>query len=372
MAILNENLFPAILNSINHPLLIVAENGLVVYANAASEGFFEMSAPILRRQKIDDIVNFDSPLLALIEQVFQKNIAVNEYEIQFEIPRLQKAKIVDIQANPMDETGGEMMAGSGQKLISLMFTERNMANMIESHILSRNATKSIANMADILAHEIKNPLSGIRGAAQLLGATASSDDKSLTQLICDETDRICNLIDQMEQFSYGKIPEFEDINLHLLIDHVKKLAENGFGKRVTFIEIYDPSLPLISGNKDQLIQILLNLIKNACEALENVPNPTITITTAYKVGLKMKLPNRDKLLSLPFQLTIEDNGQGINSEALPHIYDAFISNKIGGKGLGLALVAKLVTDHSAVIDYIGDKSGAKFRILFPLLGQQKD
>lgn len=362
---MDENLYPALLNAIAHPLLIVSEAGQINYVNSAAENFFEMGAPILLRQKISNLVLFGSPLLTLIEQVFKNHVAINEYEIQFEIPRLHATKIVDIQAKLLEISTNDI----GERQMSIMFIERGMANMIESQISSRNATKSISNMAEILAHEIKNPLSGIRGAAQLLGATANSDDKALTSLICDETDRICNLIDQMEQFSDGRLPEFESINIHVLIDHVKKLAANGFGKHVKFVEHYDPSLPQISGNKDQLIQILLNLVKNACEALEDVPNATIKISTAYKAGLKLKVPNRDKPLSLPFELTIEDNGNGIDAAFIPHIYDAFVTNKKGGKGLGLALVAKLVADHSAVIDYVGDKSGAKFRILFPLLSK---
>ena len=363
----NETLYPSLLNAIAHPLLIISEAGELEYVNSAAEHFFKMSATILLRQNISDLVTFDSPLLHLIKQVFDKQVAVNEYEIQFEIPRLQLTKIVDIQSSLLENTSDDEPI----KNMSIMFIERGMANMIESQILSRNTTKSISNMAEILAHEIKNPLSGIRGAAQLLGATADTDDKALTTLICDETDRICNLIDQMEQFSEGRLPEFDSINLHTLIDHVKKLAENGFGKHVQFVEHYDPSLPQISGNKDELIQILLNLIKNACEAIEDVPNAKIKITTAYKAGLKLKIAGREKPLSLPYELTIEDNGKGISAEFLPHIYDAFVTNKAGGKGLGLALVAKLVADHSAVIDYIGDKSGAKFRILFPLLDEGK-
>lgn len=364
---IEKNLYPALLNAIAHPLLIISESGQIEYVNSATENFFEMSAPILLRKNISKLVLFGSPLLALIAQVFEKHIAVNEYEIQFEIPRLHVTKIVDIQASLLDRISTD----KDGRLMSLMFIERGVANMIESHILSRNATKSISSMAEILAHEIKNPLSGIRGAAQLLGATANSDDKSLTNLICTETDRICNLIDQMEQFSDGRLPEFAPINVHLLIDHVKKLAQNGFGKHVKFVEHYDPSLPQISGNQDQIIQILLNLIKNACEALKDVPNATIKITTAYKTGLKLKVPNRDKLISLPFELTIEDNGAGIDANLIPHIYDAFVTNKKGGKGLGLALVAKLVADHSAVIDYVGNRSGAKFRILFPFLTNEK-
>ncbi len=362
-----SSLYPSLLNAIAHPVLIVSETGQIKYVNAAAENFFEMSAPILRRQKIKDLLMFDNPLLSLISKVFEKHVAVNEYEVQFEMPRSKAPKIIDIQACLLEYSSNI----TDEKNLSLMFIERGMANMIESQILSRHSTKSISNMAEILAHEIKNPLSGIRGAAQLLGATANSDDKALTTLICDETDRICNLIDQMEQFSDGRLPEFSSINLHLLIDHVKKIAENGFGKHVKFIENYDPSLPSIRGNKDQLIQILLNLIKNACEAIADIPNPTIKISTAYKTGLKLKVPSRDELLILPFELTIEDNGAGIKTEYLPHIYDAFVTNKVGGKGLGLALVAKLVADHGAVIDYVGAKAGAKFRILFPLLKEEQ-
>ena len=146
-----------------------------------------------------------------------------------------------------------------------MLQERTIADKMDRQLTHRGAARSVSALAAMLAHEIKNPLSGIRGAAQLLEQSAGDDDRTLTRLICDEADRIVKLVDRMEVFSDERPVEREPVNIHVVLDHVKRLAQSGFARRIKFIENYDPSLPPVFANRDQLIQVFLNLVKNAAE-----------------------------------------------------------------------------------------------------------
>jgi two-component system nitrogen regulation sensor histidine kinase GlnL len=218
----------------------------------------------------------------------------------------------------------------------------------------------------MLAHEVKNPLSGIRGAAQLLDDNVSSaDDRQLTQLIVDETDRICALVDRMEVFSDSRPLERGAVNIHQVLEHVRRVAQNGFARRVRITERYDPSLPPVLGNRDQLVQVFLNLIKNAAEAVPE-EGGDIAITTAYQHGMRLAVPGSDKRVHLPLVVSIEDNGAGIPDDLRPHLFDPFVTTKQGGTGLGLALVAKLIGEHGGVIEFDSQPRRTVFRVMLPL------
>lgn len=141
----------------------------------------------------------------------------------------------------------------------------------------------------MLAHEIKNPLSGIRGAAQLLESSVPPEDRSLTRLICDETDRIVSLVDRMEIFSDERPVDRTSINIHSVLDHVKAIAQAGFARHLKITESYDPSLPPVFANRDQLVQVFLNLIKNAAEAVGDRADGEIQLTTAYRPGIRLSV-----------------------------------------------------------------------------------
>ncbi|MBT5186076.1 MAG: GHKL domain-containing protein, partial [Kordiimonadaceae bacterium] len=192
----------------------------------------------------------------------------------------------------------------------------------------------------------------------------SAEDKPLTDLICEEVDRICTLVDRMEVFTDHRQLEQSEINIHSILEHVKKLAENGFGKHVEFIEYYDPSLPNTLGDRGQLIQVFLNLLKNACEAVSEVSGK-ITMTTAYRQGVRVAAPGSDKLLRLPLEICIIDNGAGIAEEIKAQIFDPFVTTKKAGTGLGLALVAKIIGDHGGIIECENKADTTVFRILLP-------
>ena len=344
----------AILEAYPSPILLLGRADQVLYANPAAEQFFDTGASHLCKQSLSDLVPFGSPVLSLVDEARRKLVIMSEYEVEVGLPRLRK-RMVNVTASPVTDQPGAIV---------LTLQENSIASKMDRQWTHRGAARSVTGMAAVLAHEVKNPLSGIRGAAQLLEQNAAPEDRTLTQLICDEADRIVGIVERMEMFSDKPI-ERSAVNIHRVLERVRGVAENGFASGVRFIEHYDPSLPAVHGNFDQLVQVFLNLVKNAAEAAPD-RGGEITISTAFRHGISVAIPGSRTRLKLPIEVSIQDNGSGVPEDLVPYLFDPFVTTKPKGSGLGLALVAKIIGDHGGIVECDTLPKGTLFRVMLPM------
>jgi two-component system, NtrC family, nitrogen regulation sensor histidine kinase GlnL len=348
----------AVLAALPAPVIVIDRDGKICMVNPAAEQFFGSSATALYETAFSALVALRSPVLALIDAVWRVGNTMSEYDIPLEGPRFG-SRTVTIQAAP---------AGDAADQLILILHERSMVNKLHRQLTHRSAARSITAMAAMLAHEVKNPLSGIRGAAQLLERDADQDGRELTRLICDETDRIVALVDRMEAFSDHQPIHREAVNIHEVLERVRKLAQSGFARDARFIEEYDPSLPPVHGNRDLLVQVFLNIIKNAAEALPNTDGEVI-LSTAYRHGLRLAGSGGGARRHLPLMVAVTDNGAGIPEDLRANLFDPFVTGKRNGTGLGLALVAKVIGDHGGVIEFDSQPRRTVFRVFLPVVAQ---
>jgi two-component system, NtrC family, nitrogen regulation sensor histidine kinase GlnL len=356
---LGEQFPSAILDSLSEAVVVVDSTGLIHYANLAAEQFFGVGRARLVSHQLTEFVPEDTPLFSLLEQVQTTGGAVAENGVTLSSPRLGN-RFCALRLSPIVESDG---------LVAVSLVEQSIARSIDRQMSNRSAARSVSALAAMLAHEVKNPLSGIRGAAQLLEQSVPDGERELTNLICEETDRIVALVDRMEAFADGRPVERGPLNIHQVLNHVLRLSQNGFGKNVRFVESYDPSLPDVYGDRDQLIQVFLNLVKNACEAPGDGERE-IELSTAFRHGLRLTVPGQQARVNLPLVVSVHDNGGGVSDEIRSHLFDAFVTNKPTGTGLGLALVAKIVNDHGGAIEYDSEPGRTTFRVMLPLQAPQ--
>lgn len=347
-----------VVNALPLPVLTIGPNDDVLGANQAAEAFFDLSLRVLRRQRFADLVPYDSPAFGLLDEVRRRGSAVSEHRVDLASPRYGTERRVDVFATPIGEDGS----------VVLLFQERTIADKMDRQLTHRGAARSLTALGAMLAHEIKNPLSGIRGAAQLLEPSLGDEDRMLTRLICDETDRIVGLVERMELFGDERPVDRGPVNVHGVLDHVRRLASSGFARHIRFAEAYDPSLPPVHGNRDQLVQIFLNLVKNAAEAIgPDTLDGEIVLSTAFRAGVRLEMPgSRGGKIALPIEVSIQDNGPGVPADMLPHLFDPFVTTKANGSGLGLALVAKIVGGHGGAVECDPAPRRTTFRVLLPI------
>jgi two-component system nitrogen regulation sensor histidine kinase GlnL len=344
----------AVLSALPVPVVVLDAENRFLSANPAAEQFFQLSASSLAQQRLSDLIPPDTRLFALVDQVRSQDAPVSDHDLTLESPRLHRTGVAAHGA-PLPELAGAVV---------LTLQDGSKAQKLDRQLNFRGAARGASAMAAMLAHEVKNPLSGIRGAAQLLEQAASEDDRELCVLIQDEADRIRTLVERMEMFSERPI-ERGVVNIHEVLDHVRRIASRGFASHLRITEDYDPSLPSVWGNRDFLVQILLNLVKNAAEAVDP-QGGEIQLSTAYHHGVRIAIPGSRERVHVPLQVSVRDNGPGIDEDIRATLWEPFVTTKRGGQGLGLAMVAKLVADQGALIECDSRPGRTIFRLSLPM------
>ena len=346
-----------------NPVFVLDRDDRFIYLNQAAEIFFQSSQMMLLRTSLASLIPADSNFLSMVSRARAQATSVGDQGVEFAGPKIG-LKLINVQITPF---------GDAEPRLLVCIQERALAERLRGQSLFRGAARSIAAMAALLAHEVKNPLAGIKGAAQLLEADlvdASGDangdvnGQSLTRMIVEESDRVAALLDRMEGFAGGANLVLAPVNIHEILDHCLNLAQASYGAHTTIRRSYDPSLPLVNGHRDLLIQAFINIIKNASEATDS--NGEIVIKTSYSQGRRLTFAAVDGGSYAPVQVEVIDNGAGISEELRDHIFDPFVSGRSGGSGLGLTMVASVIADHGAMIDVESVPGQTVFRMNFPI------
>ena len=344
----------AIWASIPLPALLIDAAGLIQDVNAPAEIFLNASAKSLIGQPLLDRLSIDAPMEDALARVIQHDSPL--FISEADLTTGERAPVqCALQLAPVQDHPG---------FILMLISPREIADRLGRAMHVTSAAKSAIGMAEMLAHEIKNPLAGISGAAQLLAMGLAGEDLELTDLIVEETHRIVKLLEQVEQFGNLRPPARKAVNLHDALDRARRSAIVGYGAAMQITEDYDPSLPPTFADPDQLMQVFLNLLKNASEAA-GTAGGHIRLRTFYDHSLR-RLRKDGTAATLPLQVEIMDDGPGIPPEIAADIFEPFVSGRENGTGLGLALVSKIISDHDGWISVDSVPGRTVFRISLPL------
>lgn len=335
------------------PAFLIDGEDRIEEINPAAEQFMNASAKSLRGQPLWDRLLVDAPLDSAFARV-----------------RTNRAQLF---VNDVDVTAGDRppfhcslqiapLADDPARVL-LTLTSREIAERLERAHSVKSAAKSAIGMAEMLAHEIKNPLAGIAGAAQLLSMSLKGDDLEMTDLIVEETRRIVKLLEQVEQFGNLRPPVKKAVNIHDILDRARKSALVGFAAHMTIAEDYDPSLPPTWADADQLLQVFQNLLKNAAEA--SPKGGTIRLRTAYDLALRLRRTDGAGV-ALPLVVEVADDGPGLPAAIAEDIFEPFVSGRENGTGLGLALVSRIVSEHQGWISVESAPGRTVFRLSLPV------
>jgi two-component system nitrogen regulation sensor histidine kinase GlnL len=335
---MTENIYENIWGALPFPTFVVTSKGQVTHVNAAAELLVSESQRQMKTKRISQLFSRDSIILSTVNQAIKDTGSVTQYNVDVAI--IGKAAIpCNVYVNFLN---------SDQSSIMLIVQPTGVAQKMSQSLTNLSAARSVTAMAAMLAHEIRNPLAGISGAAQLLAMNANTEDVELSEMISQEAKRIGQLVDRVEHFGDQRPMDVKPVNIHDVLDRAQRAAKAGYAAHLSFTVEYDPSLPDAAGDADQLLQVFQNLIKNAAEAIEG-GRGKIKVRTSYNSGVKLAMQG-NKTQNLPLQIEIIDNGCGVSSSLISEIFDPFVTSKSNGTGLGLSLVSKIIAAHGGLIE----------------------
>ncbi len=336
-----------LLASLPLPCLVLDADNRVEQLNSAAEDLLQRSENALQGQSLDLVLDNSRGILTRVATARRRQARVREAHVEV-LVLSQVPRLVSVDLSPMEH---------GRWLL-LLIPEAPETPFGCAHDL-KSRSGSLTAMAGMLAHEINNPLAAIRGAAQLM----ADQNPELVDLIVAETDRITRLLDTLEIFSSPEDLVLEPVNVHAVLAETCRLARHSFGQHVRFVEDYDPSLPPAHANAAIMHRIFLNLIKNACEACVH-GQAQVRLRTRYEVAERRRIHGDAAKTHLPLVISLIDNGPGIAPEMQPRIFNAFISSKDQGRGLGLAYVAEALAALDAAIDLRTVPGRTEFQLRF--------
>ncbi len=334
------------------PIAVIQIDGddKVQLVNAAAEDLLGRSAIALAGAQLQDIFKEDAPLVDFVREARRQGGLVSQRGLRIASPQIQPV-MADVTASPDGVENG---------LVITFLPARLPGEEIAAEV------GAFAQIARMLGHEVKNPLAGIVGAAQLLARQASDDQQALLSLIREEGARIQRIVDRFSAFETFFSPKLRNTNVHEVLDSVVGLARAGFGQRADFELIFDPSLPEIEVDPDHLHEACLNLVKNGIEAAEGAGNsPRIAIATRYRAGFRFGGGRTTKARGA-LEISITDNGPGVPDAHSSSVFEPFYTTKSGGAGIGLAVVSEIMNAHAGITLLDSGPGGACFRLLFPI------
>lgn len=346
------------LASLSLGVVLLAPGQTIAGANPAAEHLLGQSVRRMKGRPLSELLEFGESRLAE---------RLREHDAQLSA-RATTVAVAGLGQRMVDVTLAPLIDRAGWQVLSL----HDIGGAEAMRETQASGEDRPIRAPEVLAHEIKNPLAGIRGAAQLLGRKLEGNDLTLTTLIADEVDRIAKLIDQMQSLSRRSVPVLAPCNLHEAVRRARAVIEAG-GRAPAIAEEFDPSLPLVMGNADALVQVLINLLSNAVEAASTARQPSVTVRTRFASGLQLHRTIDGNAVRLPIEIRVSDNGAGIPADMRDHVFEPFVSTKKSGQGLGLALVRRLISDMNGRITH--DREDAKglthFRVHLPVADQRR-
>ena len=350
-------LLAEVMDVLPFPIVLLDREDSFIWLNHAGEQFFKSSLSILCGTRLDRLIPKDSQIFSLIRRARQSGTSVEDKAITFVGPRIG-LKGASLQLAPFS------LSNFDEPVMLMTLQERTGAEQLATQQNFKGAALSMSRMSALLAHEIKNPLAGIKGAAQLLEMELPEAHHELSHMIVSETDRITSLLRRIENMSSDAPVRFETVNIHEVLDHCLKITSASFGRHLDIKRSYDPSLPNIQADREMLVQCFINLFKNASEATEE--GDSLSLQTSYSLTRYVTTETSRKLIHLPLQIAITDSGSGVSDDLQAHIFEPFVSNKSGGSGLGLAMVASVIADHGGAIAMHSSPQGSCFTLNLPI------